>query len=123
MLGRLLPDIADDGALFRAAEVDDAVFHHRIPETLLHGASGGLVCVGQTMQHQAKRNRGSVVVSTGALAKGAGFYVTLTFPCTEEDVPPPAAFQHSLGDGVVLVFVPVLRKVRACSFHSKWART
>lgn len=97
-------------AVLRAREFDDALFHHRVKEADGEGVFRflgiRLVGVGDAVVGHSEIHIERIVRAL-ALAEHAGLDIALAFARAEENVPPPAAFDHPAGDVVVLVLVAV----------------
>ena len=65
------------------------------------------------MIHHTEAKLGDIIIGSLAAAELARGDIALALSRAEEDIPPAAAFKHTLGDLVMLMLVAVVSKLRA----------
>ena len=102
------PDELSDLAVLWSRKLDYAINHRGLPETGVELVISCLIGVIEAVKHQSKSQFSGVVVMALPRAEFTGFDIALAIASAQKDILTPSAFQHPLGDAVMLGLISVI---------------
>src|SRR5439155_7178862 len=90
---------------------NQTIDHRRLPKASVEIGFTCFIGIIKPVKHYTERKLSGVIVMTLSGTEFTRFDITLAITSTEENILPPAAFQHALGDNVMLCLVAVIRQL------------